>query len=213
MPASLVRSIVFGVRNARSSEAAKLVKVCDRLQQLAAELRRGESFPVTRLTCLKAVCRDHKLATEFALRLANLAGRPSRMQGCISPEERRLLALFRKTLASRPSVRRSPIFSPVWDVLKQFEEFQNEYKPLSRGPVRLIRSRRLLVVEKALRCILPPVAAPFWAYQAARDYAGRHDPSSPFGLVRKSAPAIMDLARFWCAQAKPLRKTYDTRSK
>ena len=212
MLAPLVRSIVIGVRNARSSEAAKLVKVCDRLKHLAAELKRGEGFPVTRLTCLKAVCRDHKLTTAFALHLANLAGRPSRMPGRISPEERRLLALFRKTRASRRVIRRNPIFSPLWDVLRQFEEFQNEYKPSSWGPVRLIKSRRLLVVEKALRCILSPVAAPYWAYQAARDYAERYDPS-PFGLVRKSAPAIMDLARFWCELAKPLRKTYDTRSK
>ena len=74
MPASLVPSIVVGVRKARSSEAAKLVKVCDWLQQLATELKRGESFPVTRLICLKAVCRDHKPATAFALYLANLAG-------------------------------------------------------------------------------------------------------------------------------------------
>lgn len=201
------------MRNAQSSEAARLVKVCDRLRHLAAELKRGGSFPVTRLTCLKAVCRDHKLATAFALYLANLAGRPSRMRGRISPEERRLLALFRRMLAGRRAIRPNPICSPLWDVLKQFEEFQNEYKPSSWGPVRLIKSWRLLVVEKALRCILSPVAAPYWAYQAARDYAERYAPSSPFGLVRASVPAIMDLARFWCEQAKPFRKTYDTRSK
>ena len=42
------------MKNALSAEGTKLVRVCSRLRQLASELKRGDSFPVTRLTCLKA---------------------------------------------------------------------------------------------------------------------------------------------------------------
>ncbi len=190
------------VKNAPPAEAAKLVKVCDRLSQLAPELKRGESFSVTRLTCLKTVCANHKVAASFARYLVNLAGGPSRMQGRISPQERRLLSLSRKMLAVHRPTRRRAIESPLWDLLRQLEEFQNEYKKSRWGPVRLIKSKRLLVVEEALRCILSPHEAAFWAYQAAKDYAERFDSRSPFGLVRASAPAIMDMARFWRREAK-----------
>ena len=108
-------------------------------------------------------------------------------------------------LAAHPPSRRSQPGSPLWDLLRQLEEFQNEYKRIPWGPVRLIKSRQLLVVEQALRCMRSPYTAPFWAYQAAKDYAERYDPHSPHGLVRASTPAIQDMARFWCRQVKPTR--------
>ena len=197
--------MVLRVKNVPSEGAGKLARVCTRLKQLVSELKRGASFPVTRLTCLKAVCADHKLASAFALYLANLAARPSRMQGRISSQERRLLSISRRMLAAYRLNRRNPMGSPLWDLLRQLEESQNEYKRIPWGPVRLIKSRRLLVVEEALHCMLSPDTAPFWAYQAAKDYAERYDLHSPHGLVRASAPAIGDMARFWCRQVKPTR--------
>jgi hypothetical protein len=190
------------VKNSPSVKAAKVMGVCSRLSELATELERGESFPVTRLTCLKAVCADHELATTFALYLANLAGGPSRMPGRIPAQERRLLSLSRRMLAPRRPIPRRPIESPLWDLLRQLEELQNEYKSIPWGLVRLIKSRRLLVVEEALHCVLSPYSAPCWACRAARDYAERSDARSPHGLVRASAPAIRDMARFWCRKVK-----------
>jgi hypothetical protein len=53
-------------RRAPDSTAKKV----ERLQEIAAELRRGEDFSITRLTILKGLCEDHRAAGEFALFLA-----------------------------------------------------------------------------------------------------------------------------------------------
>ena len=58
--------------------------------------------------------------------------------------------------------------------------------------VRNIKSWDLLIVEKALRTILRTDEAPYWLYQAARDYVG----SSMF-LEKASIPKIEEIARFW----------------
>ena len=55
----------------------------------------------------------------------------------------------------------------------------------------------LFLFEQALRCLLHPHEAGSWAYQMARDYAERYDPSHGTGLTPASAPLLQDIADFW----------------
>lgn len=64
-------------------------------------------------------------------------------------------------------------------------------------PIRDIHSREVLVVEDALQCMLTPQAAPFWAYQTARDYTEQYNPSCGTGLVPESVPMLEDIIEFW----------------
>ena len=69
----------------------------------------------------------------------------------------------------------------LWSLLWEIEAEQNEYENISWGMVRNIKSWDLLIVEKALRTILRTDEAPYWLYQAARDYVGfSRDVRSPF---------------------------------
>ena len=54
----------------------------------------------------------------------------------------------------------------------------------------------LLVAEKALRAIVRPDDAPYWLYQAARDYAEHDDSRYANGLTPESAPMVEDIATF-----------------
>ncbi len=74
---------------------------------------------------------------------------------------------------------------------------QNEYRTIYGGPVRIIRSKDLLVAEEALRAILRPAEAPTWLYQAARDYSERYNARYGTGLIPESAPMVEEIAGFW----------------
>ena len=74
---------------------------------------------------------------------------------------------------------------------------QAEYKPISWGMVRIVKSMGLLVAEKCLESILRAGEAPSWLYQAARDYAERYDSRHGTGLIPSSAPMAQEIADFW----------------
>jgi hypothetical protein len=85
----------------------------------------------------------------------------------------------------------------LWSLWHEMKKEQDEYKPISWGMVRIIKSMDLLVAEKCLESVLRPTEAPFWLYQAARDYAERYDARHPYGLTPKSAPMVEEIAGFW----------------
>ena len=78
----------------------------------------------------------------------------------------------------------------LYELLREMREEQDEYKRISWGPVRIVHSKELLVAENALKSILRADEAPFWLYQAARDYAERYDSRYGTGLIPSSAPMM-----------------------
>ena len=70
------------------------------------------------------------------------------------------------------------------------------------GLVRLIHSRDLLVVEKALRCFVSPDEASYWVYHTARQYAERYGPHYGTGFIPSSAPLQNWLAGQGCSVLK-----------
>ena len=77
------------------------------------------------------------------------------------------------------------------------EQEQNEHRRISWGKVRIVHSMELVVVENALKSVLRDHEAPFWLYQAARDYAERYDSRHGTGLIPSSAPMVQEIADFW----------------
>ncbi len=88
--------------------------------------------------------------------------------------------------------------SGLWTLFHELVDEQNEHRRVYGGPVRIIKNTDLLLVEYALRTVLADEASiPLWAYQTARHYAERYDPSHGTGLTPASAPLVQDIADFW----------------
>ncbi|MGD1855000.1 MAG: hypothetical protein ACFB2W_12205 [Leptolyngbyaceae cyanobacterium] len=84
------------------------------------------------------------------------------------------------------------------DLLSNVQNVNNQYKNHAWGPVRIIQSTDVLLIEKALYGILRPSESSHWGYQIARDYAERYNPRYGNGLIPESAVLVEDIANFWC---------------
>jgi hypothetical protein len=180
----------------RSEEDEKLVKKVERLEEIAESLRRGGDFPVTRLTTLKGLCEDPKAAGAFALFLARKIQRgmrenhaPKRYRELVNRAVREM-----RPYLEQPTEERK---ERLWSLWHEIKEEQSEYRPISWGTLRIIKSVELLVAEKCLESILRSHEASFWLDQASRDYAGRSDARHPNGLTPRSAPLVEEIAAFW----------------
>jgi hypothetical protein len=87
---------------------------------------------------------------------------------------------------------------------------QDRYKRQAWGPVRVIESVDVLVVEMALSSLLQPDASANWGYRIAREYAERYNPRYGTGLIPEWAPMVEDIADFWCQYhlGKPLQEWF-----
>jgi repressor LexA len=83
------------------------------------------------------------------------------------------------------------------DLQRRMQAEQDEHRNIPWGAVRVVTDWDLFLCEQALRCLLHPHEAGSWAYQMARDYAERYDPSHGTGLTPASAPLLQDIADFW----------------
>jgi hypothetical protein len=176
--------------------ADPVLKKVERLEGIAAELRQGKDFSITRLTVLKSLCEEPKAAGEFALFLARRVQKrlrekdaPERYRGLVNRAVRELRPYLHEPTDDRRERLRS-----LWHEMR---EEQNEYKNIAWGAARLIKSTDLLVAEKCLESVLRPHEAPFWLYQAARDYCERYSPKYGTGLIPQSAPMVEEVAGFW----------------
>jgi hypothetical protein len=175
-----------------------------KLAQMAADLRQGASFNITRLTTVKRLCADSAAAARFALYLAERTR--ERMLQHVHPSH---LAPerwegFQQQVATGVECMRRYLDRPTPEALEALraarsalKEAQNQYRHLGWGPVRIIESREALLVEDATACILLPHQSADWGYKLARDYAERYDPRYGNGLIPDSAPYVEEIADFW----------------
>ncbi len=87
--------------------------------------------------------------------------------------------------------------SSLFHLRMQLRDAQNTHKRLHGGSVRIIESRELLVVEKAMDCIVAPSTSAVSGYGIARHYTERYDPRYGTGLIPQSASLVEDIADFW----------------
>src|SRR3954447_13717930 len=160
-----------------------VVQKVRKLAEIAAALRQGRDFSITRLTTLKSLCEDPRAAHAFALFLARHA-RQKLAQGKAPEPVKRLgdrAVTEMEAYLDEPSDERK---DRLWTMLREVESQQNESKKVSWNQVRLIHFRDLLVIEEALRCLLADgQTKPIWAYQAARDYAEQYNARYGTGLI------------------------------
>lgn len=177
-----------------------------KLQQLADDLERGESFNITRLIVIKSLCQDAKTTARFTLHLARLAqkrrdwGSDRKFYSAAELKQHRKLAAEAFEQIEAYLQRRSDRCArQLRELLWQAREVNNEYRNIPYGAVRSIKSWRVLMVEKAIYCALAEevTVAAHWAYQAARDYAEQYDPHYGTGLIPESAPLVAHIAKFW----------------
>jgi hypothetical protein len=189
------------------------------LANVASTLREGASFNITRLTTLKSLCEDPQAAARFAFHLAQLTYRqmperadPKHLEPAqweyykqVVDEALRQMARY----LEEPTKEESDLIQ-VW--LTDVRRLQDRYEQQRWGPVRIIESREVLLIEQALSCLLYPANAADWGYHIAREYAERYNARYGTGLIPESAPMVEDIAEFWCQYyfGKPLHEWLGT---
>jgi hypothetical protein len=161
---------------------------------------------ITRLTSLKSLCQDPAVANRFVTYLARktlerLRQGQGRSAHPDTAEQRLHQQLMADALAEMDAYLAGPTAERqrrLRDLLGQMRQQQNEFKNISWGAVRLIHDWELLLFEYAVSCLVSPAReAPALAYQTARHYAERYNPSEGTGLITASVPLVQDVADFW----------------
>jgi hypothetical protein len=181
-------------------------KQVTKLAARAQALREGTEsyFSVNCLTGLKSLCREPQTAARFVLylteRTQNKMNAAARSRYVSEADWVHYKALVAEAIAGMSSYLEAPNtdnLSVLRDVLSRIAKIQSEYERQEWGPVRIVYSQDLLVVENALRCAVSRNEAPFWAYHTARQYAERYDPHYGVGPIPTSASLLEDIVRFW----------------
>jgi hypothetical protein len=174
------------------------------LAQIAQELRQGKDFNITRLTSLKSLCADPQAAGQFCLYLARLT--QQKLQAKEKPDHLKEEIWLHcqhlineaipemETYLAKPTKEGEKLLQ---NLLSRVREVNNQYKNQNCGPVRIIQSMDVLLIEKALYTILRPTESGDWGYQIARDYAERYGARYANSLIPESAPMVEDIANFW----------------
>jgi hypothetical protein len=197
------------------SSTAKVVPKIRQLATIARELREGASFNITRLTTLKSLCEDATAATRFAVHLATLTSKKMQEKPCPSHLDSEKWEYYKQVVdeairqmqryLEKPTEEEADLVR-AW--LSDVHAIQNTYRNQAWGPVRMIHSTEVLLIEYALSCLLQPTASADWGYHLARQYAERYNSRYGTGLIPASAPLVEDIADFWCQYhlGKPLRE-------
>ena len=199
-----------------SSATAKKIAT---LVKMAQDLRQGEHFNITRLTSMKSLCADPDAAGQFCLHLAKLTKiklnekmPPNHLEAETWLKCKGLVSEAITGMTNYLSEPTEESKDSLQKLLSRVQAVNNKYKNQAWGPIRVIQSSDVLLVEKALYGVLQPSESSQWGYQIAREYAERYHPSYGNGLIPDSALLIEDIADFWCQYHfdKPLSKWLDT---
>jgi hypothetical protein len=199
----------------QKNQASKVTSKIRRLAQMAAVLREGEHFEVTRLTTLKSLCEDAQAAARFAVHLAQLTSRRMREKPCPAHLDLEKWEYYKQVVDEAIRQMHRYLDNPTEDAadlvrawLSDVRTIHDHYEQQAWGPVRMIQSTDVLIIELALSCLVYPADAAYWGYRIAREYAERYNPRYGTGLIPESAPLVEDIADFWCQfhMGKPLQE-------
>ncbi len=181
-----------------------------KLAGLPAEIRESRwAVSVTRLTVLKSLCRQPDLANRFVAHLArktldHLDEEKGRSTHPLTPTEQSHRRMMEDALEGMTAWQRNPtekLRRTLSELLGRLRAEQNEHRNIPFGAVRLITDSKLLLVEYTLECHLAHEReVGTWAYQTARQYTERYDPSRGTGLTSASLPFVQDVVEFWMTE-------------
>ncbi len=187
------------------SSTSKAIPKIRQLATMATELREGASFNITRLTTLKSLCEDATAAARFAVHLAQLTYRRMQEKACPFHLDPQQWEYYTQVVDEAIRQMQRYIEHPTQEAadlvqawLSDVRALQNTYRNQAWGPVRIIHSTEVLLIEYALSCLLRPTASADWGYHLARQYAERYNSRYGTGLIPESAPMVEDMADFWC---------------
>lgn len=170
--------------------------VPERILKIIADIDAKGNVPQTRLTVLKKWFEHSGRLPAFGLWIARrTAGRKGKTQGdagALLDEARALLG----TASSRESLFQKIDPTSARNLHARARSFQNEYEQHRWGPVRIIRSWPLLLVEQGLALHLGLNAHPSDGYKLAADWAQNYDPRHGTGLNGPSRGKLDELMRF-----------------
>jgi hypothetical protein len=201
------------------SKTSQVVPKIRRLAKLAGELREGNHFNITRLTSLKSLCEDADATMHFAVHVAKQTYQTMQKRkrpSYIEPEKwdayKALVAKALEYMEAYVEDLTHETQRALWTVQSEVKNVQNTYKKNQWGPVRIIQSGDVLLIEYALSCLLQPNASSDWGYRIARQYAECSNSRYGTGLMPESAPMVEDIADFWCQfhMGKPLQEWLGT---
>jgi hypothetical protein len=190
-----------------------------KLAQIAAELRRGKSFNITRLTAVKKLCEEPAAAARFALYLAERTCSRMLEEALPSHLAQERWESFKALVSTGVEAMRRYLDEPTPAALSALraayialKASQSEHERQAWGPVRIVESREAVLVEDAIACLLMPQQSADWGYRLAREHAERYDPRYGTGLIPQSAPAVEEIAAFWSEvlQAREVRSRSNT---
>lgn len=185
------------------------------LAQIAEELRGGAVFSITRLTTVKSLCENPEAATQFGVHLATLTQARMSRRPCPDHLDSTKWTRFQELAADAIRQMETYLAEQTLDKAVSLRHLllaligaQNHYRNLEWGPVRIIESSELLLIETALHCLLSPAEAAYWGYRVAKEHAERYEPRYGTGLIPESAPMVQEIAEFWCRYhfEKPLNE-------
>ena len=175
-----------------------------KLQALAAQLRQGEHFSITRLTILKRLCAEPGEANAFALHIAQLTQcavaqgvRPRDLDEARWQEYRKRMDAVIQTMDALATTRTVENSIALARAVHELAHMQSHTVRVSWNIVREIEYTEAYRVELAGQCVLDSAQAGYWSYQLARAYAERYDPRYGTGLIPDSAPMVEQIAEFF----------------
>jgi len=187
------------------SNTSKVIPKIRQLATIARELREGASFNITRLTTLKSLCEDATAAARFALHLAQLTYRRMQEKACPFHLDPQQWEYYKQVVDEAIRQMARYLENPTEEAadlvrawLSDVRAIQDRYEQQAWGPVRMIHSTEVLLIEYALSSLLQPTASADWGYRLARQYAERYNSRYGTGLIPESAPMVEDMADFWC---------------
>jgi hypothetical protein len=132
-------------------------------------LHEGASFNITRLTTLKSLCEDATAATRFALHLAQLTYKRMQEKACPFHLDPQQWEYYKQVVDEAIRQMQRYIEHPTPEAadlvqawLSDVRALQNTYRNQAWGPVRIIHSTEVLLIEYALSCLLQPTASADW---------------------------------------------------
>ena len=201
------------------SSTSKAVPKIRQLATIARELREGASFNITRLITLKSLCEEATAAARFAVHLAQLTYRRMQEKPCPSHLDPEKWEYYKQVVNEAIRQMQRYLEKPTEEAadlvrawLSDVRAIQDRYEQQAWGPVRMIHSTEVLLIEYALSSLLQPTASADWGYRLARQYAERYNSRYGTGLIPESAPMVEDIADFWCQYhlGKPLHEWFGT---
>lgn len=172
-----------------------------RLNEALWKLKSGEQryFPITKLTSIKSLCKEETIRRRYCSHLFFLVKTRLQTMTAKSIEEQEILEAIEKIANIINDYSGDETAEEALRQCKfKLVDYQNDFKKIHWGAVRLIKNMDFLVIEKIILCLITENEyAQGMIYSATRDYVEAYCPSTGTGLIAASAPMLEQVLKFW----------------